>query len=141
MANKQVTPEVLLRSEQTDDAASIIEIVAPAEWDGPPLHHHDFDEAFRLIKGELTFQVGDDVFTRSAGEFTFVPRGVPHAVANLSSEPARYVLTCTPGGFERMFDRLAAETRGESIPDEALKPYPETVFVGTTIGEYLEAIA
>ncbi|HWI22908.1 MAG TPA: cupin domain-containing protein [Baekduia sp.] len=141
MANKRVTPEVLLRSEQTDGAASIIEIVAPAEWDGPPLHHHDFDEAFRLLEGTLTFQVGDEVFTRSAGEFTFIPRGIPHAVANLSPEPARYLLTCTPGGFERMFDRLVAESRAEPVPEEALKPYLETVFVGTTIGEYLGVVA
>ena len=30
-----------------------------AHWAGPPLHHHDFDEAFYVLEGELVFQVED----------------------------------------------------------------------------------
>jgi hypothetical protein len=37
---------VLLRSEQTGGAIALIENTAPPGWDGPPLHHHAFDEAF-----------------------------------------------------------------------------------------------
>lgn len=51
--------DVLLRSEQTDDHVAIIDITVPAGWAGPPLHHHDLDESFYILEGELTFQLGD----------------------------------------------------------------------------------
>ncbi len=31
---------VALRGEQTDGAISVVENTVPAQWDGPPLHHH-----------------------------------------------------------------------------------------------------
>ena len=45
-------------------------------WAGPPLHQHDFDEAFYVLEGELTFQVEDAVVVKRAGEFAFAPRNV-----------------------------------------------------------------
>jgi hypothetical protein len=43
-------PKVLLRSEQSGGAVSMIDVVAPAAFPGPPLHVHDFDG---LHAGEL----------------------------------------------------------------------------------------
>lgn len=45
MSTKSFLSEVLLRSEQTDGRVSAVENTVPADWEGPPLHHHDFDEA------------------------------------------------------------------------------------------------
>jgi hypothetical protein len=56
-------------------------------------------------------------------------------VCAMSDGPVRYLLVCTPGGFERRFDRLAAERAGVEPPREALRPYPPTIFVGPRIGE------
>jgi quercetin dioxygenase-like cupin family protein len=47
----------VLRSEETGAHGSVIEITAGATFPGPPLHVHDFDEAFYVLDGELTFQV------------------------------------------------------------------------------------
>jgi mannose-6-phosphate isomerase-like protein (cupin superfamily) len=113
---------VLLRSEQSDDRVGIVEITVPAGWPGPPLHHHAFDEAFYVLDGELTFQLGDDLATAGPGSLTFAPAGSHHTLANPSERPARYVLVCTPGGFERRFD------------PEPRQPYPETIVVGPPIG-------
>ena len=51
-----MTPHIniLLHSDQSHDAVGIVELTVPPEWDGPPLHHHDFDEAFYVLDGELT---------------------------------------------------------------------------------------
>jgi mannose-6-phosphate isomerase-like protein (cupin superfamily) len=125
---------VLLRSEQTDDRLGVVENTVPARWDGPPLHHHDFDETFYVLDGELTFQVGDARVTAGPGQVAFAPRAVPHTLANLGEQPARYVVVCTPGGFERYFDRIAAENAGVEPPATARKPYPETTVVGPPIG-------
>jgi quercetin dioxygenase-like cupin family protein len=128
---------VLLRSEQTDGQVSVVENTGPAGWEGPPLHHHDFDETLYVFEGELTFQLGDELFTKGRGELAFAPRGAHHTLANPSGTEARYALVCTPAGFERFFDLMAAEQGGVEPPLEAAKPIPETIFVGPRIGERL----
>ena len=120
-------PKVLLRSEQSDGHVALVELTGGGR---PPLHHHDFDETFYVLEGELTFQLGDDVFTRRAGGVAFAPRGVPHTYANLSVAPARALIVITPAGFERYFDRIAARFSGTEPPPEAAKPIPEVVTVG-----------
>jgi mannose-6-phosphate isomerase-like protein (cupin superfamily) len=114
---------VLLRTEDSDDRIGIVDVTVPAGWPGPPLHHHAFDEAFYVLEGELTFQLGDELATAGPGSLTFAPSGSHHTLANRGNGPARYLLVCTPGGFERRFD------------PEPRKPYPETVVVGPCIGE------
>jgi quercetin dioxygenase-like cupin family protein len=125
---------VALRGEQTRDAISVVENTLPARWDGPPLHHHEFDEAFYVVDGELMFQLGDALFTAGPGALAFAPGVVEHTLANLGDAPARYVLLCTPAGFEGYFARLAAEAAGEDPPAWALAPTPPVTTIGGQIG-------
>jgi quercetin dioxygenase-like cupin family protein len=125
--------KVLLRSEESGGHVSVIENVLPPGFSGPHLHTHDFDEAFYVLEGELIFQVEDELITRGVGEFAFAPRGVPHTLANHGEAPARYVLVCTPAGFERYFGRLAAGFEGVEPPEWALGPIPEVTRVGPQI--------
>lgn len=124
---------VLLRSEETDGQVSVTEIVVPPHTAGPPLHTHDFDEAFHLLEGELIFQVEDALVTKRAGELSFARRNVPHTLANHGDAPARYLLICTPAGFERHWARVAAEAAGVEPPAWALQPIPEVTVVGPQI--------
>jgi mannose-6-phosphate isomerase-like protein (cupin superfamily) len=124
---------VHLRSEDTDGHAGVMVNVVPGGWEGPPLHHHDFAEAFYVLDGELTFQLGNDLVTAGPGELIFAPGGAHHTFANLGNAPATYMLICTPAGFERYFDRLAAGFSGTPPPPEAAGPIPETVVVGPSI--------
>ena len=129
----ELQTNVLLRSEQSSGHVSLMENVVRAHSAGPPLHTHDFDEAFYMLEGELIFQVGDERFTRRAGEFAFAPRNVAHALANHSDADARYLLVCTPAGLERHFVRAAAAAQGVEPPDWALQPSPEITVVGPQI--------
>ena len=79
----------------------------------------------------MTFRLGDEVFTRRAGEPAFAPRGSAHTLANMSGEPVRYLLICTPGGFEARFQE---DGLGSAVDE---KPYLVTHMVGPTIPEYL----
>ena len=81
---QSVRPDVLLRSEETGGQMSVTEIEVPAHSAGPPLHTHDFDEAFYMLEGELIFQVDKELATKGAGELSFAPRGVAHTLANHS---------------------------------------------------------
>jgi len=128
-----VRTNVLLRSEETDSRISVTEIEVPPHTPGPPLHTHDFDEAFYMREGELVFQVEDTLVTKGPGEVSFAPRNVAHALANHSDAPAHYVLVCTPAGFERHWARLAAEEAGSEPPEWALQPIPEITVVGPQI--------
>jgi mannose-6-phosphate isomerase-like protein (cupin superfamily) len=124
-------PDVLLRSEESDGVVSVVDNTVPAHWPGPFLHRHDFDEAFYVLEGELTLQVEDAVVTKRAGELAFAPRGVAHTLANHSDAPARYVLVCTPAGFERYFARM-----NDDPPEWALQEIPfEVERVGPQIGQ------
>ena len=124
---------VLLRSEETDGHVSVTEIVVPPHSAGPPLHTHDFDEAFCVLEGELIFQVDDALVTKGAGELSFAARNVAHTLANHSDAPARYLLVCTPAGFERHWARMAADAAGIEPPEWALQPIPEVTVVGPQI--------
>jgi quercetin dioxygenase-like cupin family protein len=124
---------VLLHGEQSGGHVSMMENVVSAHSAGPPLHLHDFDEAFYMLDGELIFQVEDELFTKRAGELAFVPRNVAHALANHTDADARYLLVCTPAGLERHFARMAAASQDVEPPDWALQPLPEVIVVGPQI--------
>ena len=126
---------ILLRGEETGGLMSVTDILLPPHTPGPPLHTHDFDEAFYMLEGELIFQVEDALTTKGAGEVSFAPRNVAHALANHSDTPARYVLVCAAAGFERHWARVAAEAAGVAPPEWALQPIPEVTVVGPQIDQ------
>jgi quercetin dioxygenase-like cupin family protein len=107
----------------------MVESTMPAGAPGPPLHSHDFDEAFYILDGELIFQLGNRKGTANAGELVFARRGLPHTVANPGANPARYLLVITPAGFEREFARRAAKEAGAEAPEWALQPIPEICYL------------
>ena len=91
-----------------------------------------------MLEGELTFQLGDELRTAGPGEVVFAGGGAVHTLANLSSRDARYLVAVTPGGFERYFDKLAAQAAGEEPPATVAKGYPQTIVVGPQIRQRLE---
>jgi quercetin dioxygenase-like cupin family protein len=133
MSAMQPKTNVLLHGEQTGGHVSVTEVALAPHTAGPPLHTHDFDEAFYMLEGELVFQVDDSLTTKGAGEASFAPRNVPHALANHSDAPARYVLVCTPAGFERHWAREACAAAGVEPPAWARQPIPEVEVVGPRI--------
>lgn len=54
---------------------------------GGEMHHHDDeDQLFFVIKGQLTFDTGDDRFTLKEGEGVLFHAGEPHFTVNDSKE-------------------------------------------------------
>ena len=127
MSRSLITSVVALASGDTDGTIGIVENLVRPGWPGPPLHHHAFDETFRILDGELTFQLGADRVVGRAGDTLFVPRGLHHTLANLSGGEARYLLVCTPGGFEQRFGPEAERTPSG--------PNTDVIVVGPRIAE------
>jgi mannose-6-phosphate isomerase-like protein (cupin superfamily) len=86
--------EVLAEGEH-----SVIEMLAPP-GDQPPLHvHHDSDEGFYVLDGEVTVWVGDEERALRSGEFALGPAGVPHTYRVTGEQPARILVTSSNGSF------------------------------------------
>ena len=85
--------------------------------DMPPLHvHHNEDEGFYCLGGEITLYLPGESVTLRAGDFFLAPRGVPHAY-EVGAEGARVLVTSTPSGFERF---VVAVSELEELSPEAL---------------------
>jgi quercetin dioxygenase-like cupin family protein len=107
-------------------AFSQIEVDDP-RGSGPPLHlHHNEDETFYVLEGEVTFLVGDERIDLAAGDYLFGPREVAHAYV-VRSERARMLVTASPGGIEQVFVSLGVPVTGSEPPTDAVMPMDEAM--------------
>jgi mannose-6-phosphate isomerase-like protein (cupin superfamily) len=110
-----------LTAAQSEGQMTVLEVLVPAGW-GAPLHiHHAEDEAFHLLEGEVTFEVGDTTVVARPGDFLVGPRGVPHRFT-VGDEPARMIWTLTPGGFDRFVVEASEPAQAPTLPPTGLAP-------------------
>lgn len=106
-------------SKDTGGAYALWEVAAPPLAGGPPAHIHEReDEAFYILEGELSFQIGERTAIASAGTFVFAPRGIVHKFSNPSSKPVKALVIASPAGFEKALEEMAQiAPRGDQPPD------------------------
>jgi mannose-6-phosphate isomerase-like protein (cupin superfamily) len=63
--------------------------------------HHDEDDAFYVIEGELTFVLGDETVKAPPGTFVLVPPGVEHGFRNDGERAVRMLNIHAPAGFDQ----------------------------------------
>ncbi len=106
---------------ETGHAFSQIETDDP-RGSGPPLHlHHNEDETFYVLEGEVTILVGEERIDLKAGDYLFAPRGIAHTYI-VRSERARMLVTASPGGVEQVFVSLGVPVTGSEPPTDAVMP-------------------
>lgn len=94
--------------DATRGAYSLIEAAVPPGIPPAPAHiHHEHEECFYVLDGELTLRLGDASLTAVAGTFVLVPRGMVHGYANESAAPARFLTAGSPAGLEGLFAEFA----------------------------------
>ena len=97
---------IRIHSNQVGGAVTIMEARVPA-LSGPPKHFHkDREEIFEVLEGTFRFQCGDEEFDVTPGTSVVIPRGVPHAWANIGSDIARIMFTFAPGGVDDFFVKI-----------------------------------
>jgi len=105
----------------TGDRVLVTEQLIP-RGGGSPLHvHHNEDEWFYVLEGELTIWVGGQTVVADAGAFVFGPRDVPHTFV-VSSDEARFLLVTEPSGFEGFIRALAVAATSPEIPPAPTAP-------------------
>ena len=65
--------------------------VAAKSWAHPP-HKHGGYEAFYMIEGEGTFEIGDETYILSANETAVFDPQKLHGLRNDSDQPMRYMV-------------------------------------------------
>ena len=106
-------------AETTNGAFGLVE-----HWEMPvgfasPYHtHHREDESFYVLEGEIAFVCGGTWIKAGPGAFVYGPRQIPHGFKVIGHAPARMLLLCTPGGFERfVLDQTTPIAEQPSPPD------------------------
>jgi quercetin dioxygenase-like cupin family protein len=111
----------------TAGRVAVIENWAP-RGHGSPLHvHHNEDEWFYVLAGELTFWVDGQTITATAGSFVYGPRDVPHTFS-VTSDEARFLLVAEPAGFEEFLLELSEPAQSPTLPPATVEPpAPDTM--------------
>jgi mannose-6-phosphate isomerase-like protein (cupin superfamily) len=108
-------------SASTGGQLAVVEQLAPRGV-GSPLHvHHNEDEWFYVLEGELTIWCGGETIFAGPGDFVFGPRDVAHTFI-VSSEEARFLLGAQPANFEGFVRALAEPAETLTIPPAAEPP-------------------
>lgn len=102
--------------EGSNGGFGLIEQLLPAGF-APPLHvHHNEDEAFYLLEGEITFHCGEKAMKAAAGSFVFFPRDIPHWFLVEGDQPARLLQFNAPAGLEHFFAEMGQPAESMSLP-------------------------
>lgn len=99
----------------TGGQLSILEVTEPPLAEAPLHVHHREDEAFWILEGDVTFEVGDTIVEAHAGDYAFGPRGVPHRY-KVGASGCRMLFICTPGGFEDLVIAMSEPAVQRTLP-------------------------
>jgi quercetin dioxygenase-like cupin family protein len=106
---------ITLDGDAAEGSLDIVEVEARA-GDMPPLHvHHEHDETFYVLEGEVSLHLPGRSVTLRSGEAFFAPLGVPH-VYRVESETARWIVVGTPAGFADFVRDVSDEPAGGGLP-------------------------
>lgn len=110
----------LIKATAADTAGqmTIVEVTEPPGE--APLHvHHTEDEAFYVLEGSVTIEVGDTTVEAGPGDYVFGPRDIPHRYT-VGDGGCRMLFIFTPGGFESFVHQTSEPAGTRTLP-----PAPE----------------
>lgn len=118
--------EIKVTAADTDGQLSIVEMTEPPGAEAPLHVHYREDEAFWILEGEVTLQVGDETIEASAGDFAWGPRDVPHKY-KVGPDGCRMLFICVPGGFEDLVVEMSEPAQSRTLPPAPGEPDMEHV--------------
>lgn len=87
--------------------ASVEGTLEPGRIGAPPHRHRAIDEVARVLDGELTILIEDELFRVTTGGWHVRPRGKVHSFWNAGPQPVRFIEMYLPGGHEAYMLELA----------------------------------
>jgi quercetin dioxygenase-like cupin family protein len=123
-------------SEETAGVYMMFEVVADPR-NGVPMHIYNHeDEHFLILEGTLRLAIGDEPADVPAGAAVTARRGMPHAWANMTDTPVRFLVVFSPGRIEELFRQNIA-IKNDLAAAAANSDRFGTVVVGPPIAEGL----
>jgi quercetin dioxygenase-like cupin family protein len=107
----------------TGGQLTVVDVRDPPGVEAPLHVHHKEDEAFWVLEGDVTFEVGGKTIQAGAGDFVFGPRDVPHRYS-VGDTGSRMLFMLTPGGFEDLVRATSDPARSRTLPP-ADHPMPD----------------
>ena len=102
---------------------TVVDVTDPPGIEAPLHVHHREDEAFWVLEGDVTFEVGGKMIQATAGDFVFGPRDIPHRYT-VGDGGSRMLLILTPGGFEDLVRATSDPADSRTLPP-ADHPMPD----------------
>ena len=112
--------EIKATAADTGGQMTIVEVTNHAGAEAPLHVHHRDDEAFWILEGDVTFEVGDDTIEAGAGDYVFAPRDIPHRFT-VGDRGCRMLFILVPGGIEDVIRATSEPAQSRTLP-----PPPET---------------
>lgn len=108
-----VVGEVIIKSSSKETQGSISQVMLFEKpgYSTTLQSNSRTDISFLVLEGVLTMRIRDQVVTYPANSFVHIPKGTPHAHANLTNKPVRVFMTFIPGGYEQFFIERANTTK------------------------------
>src|SRR3712207_6640474 len=121
--------------KETGNLYSIVEVLEPHGARAPLHLHRKEDEAFYVLEGEMTFQIGEETIKAQPSSFVFGPKDVPHTYT-VDSGPARLLFLLSPPGFEGFVEAISKPAKARTLPpSESEDPSDEDETTGEAESE------
>lgn len=124
--------------EETDGRYAVLEILVP-EGDMPPLHvHHEEDEVFHVLDGEVSLFLPGCEMRLGPGETFRAPQGVAHTY-RVESPSARWLVFCAPARFDAFVRAVSEPASADELPPRG-RPFDPDAFAAEAAQRGIELL-
>jgi quercetin dioxygenase-like cupin family protein len=109
------TVDILVSSEQTRNAFSLLRITNPPGCWTPPHLHRDEAETVFVLSGTLQVATQAGTLALAPGGSAVLPRDQPHRLGTTDDAGAVFLVLCTPGGFDGFVRAAGRPVLGQAV--------------------------
>jgi quercetin dioxygenase-like cupin family protein len=124
----------LATGEQTAHSLALMQVLVYPGAE-PPLHvHAGEDESYYVLEGQVKYFIGEQVLLAQAGQFVYMPKGVPHRF-EIQPPFARFLMVITPAGLGKWF-----WDHSVPAPDNQPLPLPQGPPAAEQVAEFVQSL-
>jgi quercetin dioxygenase-like cupin family protein len=103
----------------------VLEMTLPVGSSAPRHVHHQLDDTWYVLDGEMVVSCGDDTTIVGAGSWVSMPRGVPHTFYVIGDREARILLIHDNPSFRDLIRDLGTPAETLTLPPAPTFPSPD----------------
>ena len=126
--------EIKASSADTGGQFTVVEVTCPPGYQGIRHIHHNEDEGFWVLDGQLDLEVDGKHIDMHTGDYAFGPRNVPHGFS-AGDAGARMLFILTPGGFENLIMATSEPAKTRTTPPHS-DEMPDFARLKTILAKY-----